>query len=77
MGNMQFNLDKTFDTIPCNNTGDAEMIVKAINTMEGKYQNELEEMYNKLDSIIIKRMRRAVPVTGQKFDWGRPDGIIK
>lgn len=36
MGNMQFNLDKTFDTIPCNNTGDAEMIVKAINTMEGK-----------------------------------------
>ena len=36
MGNMQFNLDKTFDTIPCNNTSDAEAVVKAIGTIEGK-----------------------------------------
>jgi len=34
-------------------------------------------MYSKLEQLILKRMRRAVPVTGQKFDWSRADGVIK
>ena len=38
---------------------------------------ELEEMYGQLETLVMKRMRRAVPVTGQKFDWNRADGVIK
>lgn len=34
-------------------------------------------MYTKLETLIMKRMRRAVPVTGQKFDWQSVDGVIK
>jgi hypothetical protein len=52
-------------------------VVKAIGSVENKYQLELEDMYTKLEQLIMKRMRRATPVTGQKFDWQRADGVIK
>lgn len=77
MGNMQFNLDKSFDSIPCTNTASAAEVIKSLNSVENKYQLELEEMYSKLEQLIMKRMRRATPVTGQKFDWQRADGVIK
>ena len=31
MGNMQFNLDKSFDSIPCANTANAAEVIKSIN----------------------------------------------
>ena len=36
MGNMQFNLDKTFDSIPCANTSDAATVIKSISQVENK-----------------------------------------
>ena len=43
MGNMQFNLDKTFDNIPCNDTSDAEQVLKAISNIEGKVSRKKNE----------------------------------
>jgi len=74
---MQFNLDKSFDSIACSNTSSAADVIKSIGAVENKYQLELEDMYTKLEQLIMKRMRRATPVTGQKFDWQRADGVIK
>jgi hypothetical protein len=34
-------------------------------------------MYQNIQENLLKRMRRAVPVTGQKFDWDKPISIIK
>jgi hypothetical protein len=48
MGNMQFNLDKTFDSIPCKDITKAKDIVAAIKAVEDKYQLELDDMYENL-----------------------------
>jgi len=34
-------------------------------------------MYKNIQDNLLKRMRRAVPVTSKKFDWDAPVGIIK
>lgn len=34
-------------------------------------------MYDNIQEHLLKRIRRAVPVTGQKFDWNKPLGLIK
>jgi hypothetical protein len=34
-------------------------------------------MYENIQTNTLKRMRRAVPLTGQKFDWDRPIGVAK
>jgi hypothetical protein len=34
-------------------------------------------MYERVSTDIMKKIRRAVPVIGQKFDWDRVHGIIK
>jgi hypothetical protein len=36
MGNMQFNLDKAYDSIPVKNINDAKEIVTAISKVENK-----------------------------------------
>ena len=41
MGNMQFNLDKTFDSIPCTDPANAAAIVKALGTIENKVSTPL------------------------------------
>jgi DNA-binding GntR family transcriptional regulator len=33
-------------------------------------------MYENIQEQILKRIRRGVLVTGQKFDWDRPVGLI-
>lgn len=32
----------------------------------------IEEMHENTREGIFKKMRRAMPVTGQKFDWDKP-----
>lgn len=71
------NLDKEFDAIPVKNITDPSSIVEAINKVEDKYLQELEVMYEHISTDIMKKIRRAVPVTSRKFDWDRAPGIIK
>jgi hypothetical protein len=77
MGNMQMSLDKDFDSVPIKDASKAKDIISAIKKTEDKYQDELEEMYKNIQENLLKRMRRAVPVTGKKFDWDGPVGIIR
>ena len=50
---------------------DATGIVKAINATETKYQTEIERTHETMGDVF-KRMRRVLPVTGQKFNWSNP-----
>jgi len=34
-------------------------------------------MYENIQEQLLKRIRRGVPVTGQKFDWTKPLGLIR
>ena len=90
MGNMQFNLDKEYDIVLVKDISKASSIVDSIKNIEEKvslfifnfhsflqYQLDLDEMYENIQNNLLKRMRRAVPVTGQKFDWDKPVGIFK
>lgn len=36
MGNMQFNLDKSYDSIPCKNASSAAEVIKSIGQIENK-----------------------------------------
>lgn len=86
MGNMQFNLDKKFENVAVKDINSAKEIVKAITKVEDKvsflfyfnpslsfqYQMELEDMYDNIQENLLKRVRRFVPMTGQKFDWTTP-----
>ena len=51
MGNMQFNLDKNFDNIPCNDASDAEQVLKAISNIEGKVSIKKNEAKQELKMI--------------------------
>lgn len=71
-GNIQFNLKKEFTAINIG-TADGPNIVKAIRNTETSYQNAVEEILEQgLKDGIFKRMRRILPVTGQKFNWEKP-----
>ena len=69
-GNIQFNLEKDFANVPLA-AADAENIVKAIHATETNYQKAIEQMHENMDNVF-KRMRRTLPVTGQKFNWLNP-----
>lgn len=77
IGNLQLNLNKDFDAIPVKDINNADSIIQAIKDTEDKYLQELEVMYERVSTDIMKKIRRAVPVIGQKFDWDRAHGIIK
>jgi len=77
MGNMHFNLSKCLDSVPCRDAANAKDIVAAIKAVEDEYQADLDDMYKDIQQTTLRRMRRAVPVTGQKFDWDRPVGIYQ
>lgn len=77
IGNLQLNLNKDYDAITVKNISSADSIIAAISATEDKYLQELEEMYERVSTDIMKKIRRAVPVIGQKFDWDRAPGMIK
>jgi hypothetical protein len=47
--------------------------VEIIRGAETTYQDGLEEMYSEISEKLLKGMRRIIPVTRTKFDWGRPN----
>jgi hypothetical protein len=74
-GNIQFNLEKVFENIPlaaANGPG----IVSVIDKTETLYQKSVEETQDYIKDGLFKRMRRKLPVTGQKFDWENPKGML-
>ena len=72
-GNIQFSLDKSFQGIPLA-VADGENIVAAIKKTETDYQSAIEEMHAQLghEEGVFKKVRRILPVTGQKFNWLDP-----
>lgn len=53
---------------------DGETIVAAINKTETDYQNSIEEMHEALSDTegVFKKLRKTLPVTGQRFNWVNP-----
>jgi pterin-4a-carbinolamine dehydratase len=54
MGNMQFNLDKTFDSIPCKDITNAKDIIAAIKAVEDKVSHNPQIMvyYSQINANI-------------------------
>ena len=73
IGNVQFKLDKEFDAIPLE-VADGEHIVEAIKKAETDFQMAIENMHEQTTDVF-KRVRRILPVTGQKFNWEKPKTI--
>ena len=74
---MSFNLDKTYENVACKDITNATEIVKAIRKVEDKYQWDMDDMYANIQENMLKRIRRGTLVTGQKFDWDKPLGLIR
>ena len=56
MGNMQFNLDKTFDSIPVKNIASAKDIVAAI----GKVEDKVSWNFKLISCVVSRRTGRHV-----------------
>ena len=69
-GNVHFNLEQKFENVPLA-AADADGIIAAIDKTETEYQAKVDEQVENMAGIF-KRMRRALPVTGQKFNWSNP-----
>lgn len=50
----------------------ARAIVDHVAKEETNYQDGLEDMYTEVSERLLKGMRRIMPITRTKFDWGRP-----
>ena len=71
---MQFKLDKNFSGIALE-VADGDHIVAAIKKTETDFQNAIETMHEDTTDIF-KRVRRVLPVTGQKFNWEKPKTLL-
>lgn len=73
-GNIQFNLSKDFPATKLKEqTGKA--VLAHIKKTENSYQDGLDDMYTEVSEKLLKGMRRVMPITRTKFDWGRPNLI--
>jgi hypothetical protein len=74
-GNVQFNLHKKYEGIALSGS-DGESICHKINEVETAYQSSVEEVLEQTKEGIMKKMRRFIPVSGQKFDWDKPKMML-
>lgn len=74
-GNIQFHLSKTYKEQQLANA-DAQTIIEAINKNESDYQAIVEDTLENAKEDMFKKLRRALPVTGQKFDWAGQKGAM-
>jgi len=70
-GNIQFNMGKDFLAAKLR-ANTARAIVDHLAKEETNYQEGLEDMYTEVSERLLKGMRRIMPITRTKFDWGRP-----
>lgn len=74
-GNIQFKLDKAYDSpLPgvVKEGGAAQSIINHILKIEEEYQNSLDAMYEDISENHMKSLRRKLPFTGKSFEWGVP-----
>mmetsp|Transcript_21829 Transcript_21829/g.19366 ORF Transcript_21829/g.19366 Transcript_21829/m.19366 type:complete len:306 (+) Transcript_21829:18-935(+) len=71
-GNIQFKLNKTFDTPTSGTVQDdvSQSIVALVNKLEEQYQASLDTLYEDISDNHMKSLRRKLPFTGKNFDWG-------
>ena len=67
-GNIQFHLAKKYEDIALT-SADAPVIIDTIDKLETEYQTVVEETLEFSKEDIFKKMRRVLPISGQKFDW--------
>ena len=75
MGNMQFNLDKKYEPVQLKGS-DGVSICEKINELETAYQLSVDEVLEMTKEGMMKKMRRTIPVSGQKFDWDKPKMML-
>ena len=68
-------MEKKFEMLPLS-AADGAGIVAAIEKAETDHQNAIEAVQEGMQDGILKRMRRRLPVTGQKFDWDNPKSML-
>jgi len=77
-GNVQLNTDTTQKT-SITETGNPDAIaaaaIKAITKVEQTFQQALETSYTTMGDTTFKALRRALPITKQKFDWNNVNKI--
>jgi capping protein (actin filament) muscle Z-line, alpha len=74
-GNVQFNLDKKYEPVQLKGS-DGVSICEKINELETAYQLSVDEVLEMTKEGMMKKMRRTIPVSGQKFDWDKPKMML-
>jgi len=57
-------------------SADAPVIVALVEKLESAYQAIVEDVLENSKEDIFKKMRRVLPVTGQKFDWNATKAVM-
>ena len=52
-----------------NNEDICDAVIKAIKKSETKYQQALRDNYVTMNDTTFKTLRRALPISKQKFNW--------
>jgi hypothetical protein len=47
-------------------------IIEQIKSLEEAYQLSITEVYEEIETVHLKNLRRKLPITGRKFDWSSP-----
>ena len=75
-GNIQFHLVKKYEEVDLT-SADAPVIIETIDKLETEYQAEVESTLEFSKEDIFKKMRRTLPLSGQKFDWASSKGKMQ
>lgn len=73
-GNVQLNSNKDETlaiSMDSSEEARAKAVTRAIETFEGKYQEELYHTCSELSEGAFKSLRRQLPMTKQKVDWDK------
>jgi len=73
-GNVQLNSDtkqKTSVADAGNPDATAAAVIKTISKMEQTFQQGLESSYSTMGETTFKALRRALPITKQRMEWGK------
>ncbi|SSD60910.1 related to F-actin-capping protein subunit alpha [Saccharomycodes ludwigii] len=68
-GNVKFNSSKTLDQVQT-----SDDYIKVIESFELEFENEMQSSFNNLNELGFKSLRRRLPVTRSKINWGRAIG---
>ena len=67
-GNVSFKSNKTVENTPAND------VVDAISQIEGEFEKSLDVSFTELNEKQFKALRRRLPITRSKVNWGKAIG---